>query len=191
MTWPNRAYDGAMTAATRPHLLSLEEWDALGEDSSSHAELQEGVLIVSPKPRPEHQRAGGRLFSALDAAAPEQFDVYPEVDVVLDARTPATVRAPDVVVVRTGVASRRISGTDVVLVVEVLSPGTRRTDLVMKRHEYAEAGIPHYWIVDLDGADVRLEILTLVDGAYESVEATGAFEAMAPFAVRVDLDALR
>ncbi|MET9328558.1 Uma2 family endonuclease [Tsukamurella sp. NPDC003166] len=179
-----------MTAATRPHLLSLAEWDALGEDSTSHAELQEGVLIVSPKPVPAHQRAGGRLFTALDAAAPERFDVYPEVDVVLDARTPATVRAPDVVVVRAGVTAR-ISGADVVLAVEVLSPGTRRTDRVMKRHEYAEAGIAHYWIVDLADDVVRIEALTLVDGAYEASEVTGVFGATAPFPVTVDLEALR
>lgn len=179
-----------MTAATRPHLLSLEEWDALGEDSTSHAELQEGVLIVSPKPVPAHQRAGLRIAAALDAAATEEFDVYPEVDVVLDARTPATVRAPDVVVVRAG-TSTRIFATDVVLAVEVLSPGTRRTDLVMKRHEYAEAGIAHYWIVDLDGDEVRLEALALVDGTYESASCTGVFGAAAPFPVTVDLGALR
>ncbi|WP_415676470.1 Uma2 family endonuclease [Tsukamurella hominis] len=179
-----------MTAATRPHLLSLEEWDALGEDSSSHAELQEGVLIVSPKPRPEHQYAAGVLFSVLNGATPEGFRTYPEVDLILEARTPASVRAPDVVVMPQDAASPFVA-SDAILVVEVLSPGTRRTDLVMKRHEYAEAGIPHYWIVDLDGADVRLDVLTLVDGAYESVEATGAFAATAPFAVRLDLDALR
>ena len=190
MTWHDRAYDGAMTAATRPHLLSLEEWDALGEDSSSHAELQEGVLIVSPKPRPEHQYAAGVLFSLLNGAAPDGFRAYPEIDLVLEARTPASVRAPDVAVMPQD-AARPFSASDAVLVVEVLSPGTRRTDLVMKRYEYAEAGIPHYWIVDLDAADVRLEVLTLVDGAYESIEATGLFEATAPFPVRVDLDALR
>ncbi len=179
-----------MTAATRPHLLSLEEWDALGEDSSSHAELQEGVLIVSPKPRPEHQYAAGVLFSLLNGAAPAGLRAYPEIDLVLEARTPASVRAPDVVVVPRG-AARPLSASDAVLVIEVLSPGTRRTDLVMKRYEYAEAGIPHYWIVDLDGDDVRLEVLTLVDGEYESAEAVGVFETAMPFAVRVDLDALR
>ncbi|MGZ9825757.1 Uma2 family endonuclease [Tsukamurella ocularis] len=179
-----------MTAATRPHLLSLEEWDALGEDSTSHAELQEGVLIVSPKPRPEHQYAAGVLFSVLNRAAPEGFRAFPEIDLILEARTPASVRAPDVVVMPQH-AARPFRASDAVLVVEVLSPGTRRTDLVMKRHEYAEVGIPHYWIVDLDGDDVRLEALTLVDGAYESVEHTGGFEATAPFAVRLDLDGLR
>ncbi|MGH3611494.1 MAG: Uma2 family endonuclease [Pseudonocardia sp.] len=33
---------------------------------------------------------------------------------------------------------------------EVLSPGSHRTDHVAKRADYADAGIPHYWIVDLD-----------------------------------------
>ncbi|TWS25443.1 Uma2 family endonuclease [Tsukamurella sputi] len=168
----------------------MEEWDALGEDSSSHAELQEGVLIVSPKPMFGHQRAALRVAAALDAAAPAEFDVVPEVDVIIEARTPATVRAPDVAVLRAGTRNP-IHAEKVVLVVEVLSPGTRRTDLVMKRHEYAEAGIPHYWIVDLDGDCVRLEMLTLVDGAYESSSYTGAVETSEPFDVRLDLDALR
>jgi len=179
-----------MTAATRPHLLSLEEWDALGEDSSSHAELQEGVLIVSPKPRPEHQYAAGVVFSVLRESTPEGLRAFPEVDLILEAGASATVRAPDVVVMPMS-APRPYSASDAIIVVEVLSPGTRRTDLVMKRHEYAEVGIPHYWIVDLDGADVRLEILTLVDGAYESTSYTGVVETAEPFAVRLDLDALR
>lgn len=179
----------AMTAATRPHLLSLEEWDALGEDSSSHAELQEGG-IVSPKPIFGHQRAALRIGAALDAAATEEFDVAPGLDVVIEARTPATVRAPDVVVLRAGTRNP-IPAEKVALAVEVLSPGTRRTDLVMKRHEYAEAGIPQYWIVDLDGGEVRLDALTLVDNAYESASYTGVFETTVPFPVRLDLASLR
>ena len=34
--------------------------------------------------------------------------------------------------------------------IEVLSPGSRRTDHVQKRNEYADAGIGHYWIVDIE-----------------------------------------
>jgi Uma2 family endonuclease len=30
------------------------------------------------------------------------------------------------------------------LVVEIVSPGSHRTDHVIKRGEYADAGIPHY-----------------------------------------------
>ena len=38
-----------------------------------------------------------------------------------------------------------------------MSPGSHRTDHVIKRGEYADAGIPHYWIVDLDNP------VTLID----------------------------
>ena len=33
---------------------------------------------------------------------------------------------------------------------EFVSPGSKPTDHVAKRADYADAGIPHYWIVDLD-----------------------------------------
>jgi Uma2 family endonuclease len=34
------------------------------------------------------------------------------------------------------------------LVVELLSPSTRRRDRGLKMQKYAAAGVPHYWIVD-------------------------------------------
>ena len=34
------------------------------------------------------------------------------------------------------------------LVIEVVSPDDPDLDLVVKRQEYAQAGIPEYWIVD-------------------------------------------
>ncbi len=40
----------------------------------------------------------------------------------------------------------RASETD--LVVEVVSRDSRRTDTVIKRQDYADAGIPHCWTVD-------------------------------------------
>lgn len=63
---------------------------------------------------------------------------------VIDAVHPATVRFPDVVVVPTRVAERnppRLDAADVLLAVEIISPGTRRTDRVTKLTEYADAGI--------------------------------------------------
>lgn len=40
--------------------------------------------------------------------------------------------------------------------VEVVSGGTegRQRDLVIKRKEYAQAGIPEYWIVDPEGEQI-------------------------------------
>lgn len=41
---------------------------------------------------------------------------------------------------------------DVLLMIEIISPGSEATDTVAKRIEYAGAGIPQYWTVDQDPA---------------------------------------
>lgn len=43
-----------------------------------------------------------------------------------------------------------LRASEVRLVVEIVSPGSRRMDTVIKHREYADAGIPYYWIADLD-----------------------------------------
>ena len=50
------------------------------------------------------------------------------------------------------------------LVAEVVSPDRPARDLVEKRVDYAEAGIPEYWIVD--PRDETVTILTLAAGAF-------------------------
>jgi Uma2 family endonuclease len=80
--------------------------------------------------------------------------------------------------------------SDVVVAVEIASSASQRTDRVAKRSDYADAGIPHYWIVDLDPLSV-LECRLGADGAYADQGAvTGAFRTLEPFAIEVDLDAL-
>jgi Uma2 family endonuclease len=49
-------------------------------------------------------------------------------------------------------------------------PGaTERTDRVSKRQEYAESGIPTYWIVSLE--EPQVEVLELSEGRYRFVAA--------------------
>jgi Uma2 family endonuclease len=86
---------------------------------------------------------------------------------------------------------RRFDGGDLLLAVEVVSPGSERTDRVTKQSEYAEAGVPTYWLVRLQ-PDVSLTEHRLVDGAYVVVaEHTGPTTLdVAGVAVAVDLDAL-
>jgi Protein of unknown function (DUF820). len=65
-----------------------------------------------------------------------------------------------------------------------------RADTIIKRREYADAGIPHYWIVDLE-PQPSLTACELVDGEYRDAgPVTGTFEAEKPFPVRLDLGAL-
>jgi Uma2 family endonuclease len=43
----------------------------------------------------------------------------------------------------------RRSGSPRLLAVEVISPSSGRTDRVVKRDYYMNAGVPEYWVVDL------------------------------------------
>jgi Uma2 family endonuclease len=110
-----------------------------------------------------------------------------------DAGPPPTVRAPDVVVTSSLVADSnlpRLDTADVLLAVEIPSPGTRRTDQIMKAAEYASAGILHYWIVDLD-SPVSLRALDLLDGIYEGDTVTaGAVELTSVGPIQLDLPSL-
>ncbi len=45
------------------------------------------------------------------------------------------------------------------LVMEIVSENNRRHDLVTKRDEYARAGIPEYWIVDLEEETITVLVL--------------------------------
>ena len=151
---------------------------------------------MAPKPTPLHQRVAARLATLLDAQLPDQLCALPDVEVVIVAQGPATVRAPDVLIVPTSLAEAnppRLAAQDVVLAVKVLSPGTMRTDRVMKMVEYAQAGIHNYWIIDLAGG-VCLSVFVLGEKAQELLgEMTGVVDLVPPAApapLRLDLPAL-
>ena len=73
--------------------------------------------------------------------------------------------------------------------VEVLSPGNAGRDVVIKRHEYAAGGIPHYWIVDKN--ERTLTVLSRPEqgkGYLDStvVKAGERFETDDPFPISLD-----
>ena len=174
------------------HLLDLDEWDALPDDIARRHELVEGVPHMSPRPSARHQRLARLLMTALDAVLPDEWCAVYDVEVLIEGGRPPTVRAPDVVVLRTATADDRLrqNPSDMLAVVEVLSPGTRRTDRVAKLAEYAEAGIAHYAILDPE-PPVGLTELRLVNDRYEVVaEHHAACRADLGLVVLVDLDAL-
>jgi Uma2 family endonuclease len=73
-----------------------------------------------------------------------------------------------------------------VMVIEILSPSTRRVDLTLKRSRYEAAGCPSYWAVDPDEPSVTA--WELVDGLYaEAGHATGedSLPLAAPFDVTI------
>lgn len=173
-----------------PHeLMTLAAWDALPEDGP-RCELVEGNLHTSPSPLVGHQRLSFRIARWLDDVLPAELDVLQEQDVLCTPDPTPTVRRPDLVVVRAGLPDHtaRVEPTDVVGVVEVLSPGTRRTDRVAKADDYAEAGIGWYLIVDPDARTMTLFVRPDGGGAYDcAVRDAGALDL--PGVGRLDLEA--
>lgn len=80
---------------------------------------------------------------------------------------------PDLVVVHHDSVGEKLLTLPVLLVVEILSPGTRLHDRVTKRAVYAQAGIEHYWLVDGTTAERRFTALRLAGDDYETVLDTG------------------
>lgn len=160
------------TVTIPTHALTLAEWEALGDgEDVRNLELVEGMLVVTPRPIPNHQIAVARLAGLLDRQLPDDLVPVPDVEVLIELEPP-TVRAPDIVVAPTSTAHgvKRFDASDVVLAVEFVSPGSRRADTVAKVAEYQDAGIPSYWIVDLDAVgDARFVAYELRDGRYEAV----------------------
>ena len=184
-------------------LLTVAQFAALPEDNSRRYELVEGNVVMAPRPLGVHQRCLHMLLRQVDDQLPGDLVGLPEVDVdlgLVPPTEPGFVRIPDLVVVpRAAMDRQRHEGglfhaSEVRLAVEVISPGSRRLDGIVKRDEYADAGIPHYWIVDLGAPGDRITLtahhLAGAFGYMTGGSATGVFTATEPFPVRVDLDAL-
>ncbi|WP_326956337.1 Uma2 family endonuclease [Amycolatopsis sp. NBC_01286] len=194
MTSSNCGEEKAMSVMEWPHhLLSLEDWIDLPETPEYQVEAVEGVLVVAPRPMPFHQLALTRLGYLINEQLPDEYCALSEVEAVI-AEAPLTVRVPDVLVAPAALVATnpaRLDVADVQLVIEVLSEGTRRTDQVTKFSEYAEAGIEHYWIVDLD-PPISMITYRLVDEDYENFgEQSGIAELdFGGHALTIDLNAL-
>jgi Uma2 family endonuclease len=191
-----------VTAVPEPQgrLLTVDAYAALGEDDRYRSELQEGNLVMAPRPAPDHMIVMGKLFVQLDEQLPPGLQVIPDIDVDLELAPrgkPGFVRRPDLIVVHQAAVERirRDGGImracDVLVVVEIVSPGSHRTDHVIKRGEYADAGIPHYWIVDLDRPVTLIDCHLAVEFGYQDPgPVTGRFVTTEPFPVSLRLDGL-
>jgi Uma2 family endonuclease len=191
-----------MTSLPLPldRLLTIAEYAEFGENERGRYELQEGRLVMSPNPAPDHMIALARMFAQLEGQLPARFRVVPDVDLDLQLAPPGQPgwsRRPDLVIVtQTALERVRLDGgllraEDTKVVVEIVSPGSRRTDYVIKRGEYADAGIDHYWIVDLDQPTSLIAYQRSDEFGYpDAGEVTGTFITEAPHPLRVRLDQL-
>jgi Uma2 family endonuclease len=145
-----------------PQLLAVEDLYGLPADDRHH-ELLAGKLISEPPPGAEHGRVEAILVTRLT-----QFVMDRRLGVVLAgdagfilARSPDTVRAPDIAFVererfaRIGRPDAYVLGPPD-LAVEILSPSDRLTDLHGKVADYLAAGARLVWVVDPATETVRV-----------------------------------
>jgi Uma2 family endonuclease len=127
-------------------------------ESNRIIELSDGKLVMPPMPTIEHQRIVGNIFILLSAYVKANSLGMVAIAPVPVRLWPGKIREPDVMVVLPEhlerVQEQFLHPPD--LVVEVLSPSTKETDLKEKYREYAQAGIAEYWIVDPESRSVAV-----------------------------------
>ena len=132
----------------------------------SRAEFTDGFIEGLPVPTLFHQRIALWFYTVLSAL---QIDGQVGEAVVAPFKFRARKgkwREPDVCYLKpTSLHRRRNAGWGYAdLLIEVVSDKNRDHDYVQKRLDYAEGGVPEYWIVDPD--EQCITVLQLVNGAY-------------------------
>ncbi len=116
-------------------------------DDGNRYELLNGELIVSPAPFPLHQRASRAIARILDRACPAHLEVF---DAPIDYEiAPDTSVQPDIAVMRRAdVDPLKPLSKPALLIVEIISTGSRKLDLERKPPAYARSGADLYWTFD-------------------------------------------
>ena len=138
------------TASPPPSLrMSYDEFMEWHPDYGM-AEWVDGEALVMAPPATNHQLIVGFLFRCLsiyvEARALGMVLIAP-----VQMRLAKSGREPDILFVATEnltrIEGRYINGP-ADLVIEVVSPDSRKRDYVDKFREYAQAGVREYWLVD-------------------------------------------
>ena len=133
--------------------MTAEQYFALEDDGCKY-ELIDGVVIMSPSAAPRHQAVALEVASQITWFLRDHAvgKVLTEVDVHL-GRGPSgsdLVYRPDCIFNRTQrlaeLRERIVGAPD--LVVEVVSPSSRRMDSETKRNDYERIGVREYWLLD-------------------------------------------
>ncbi|MEM9777334.1 MAG: Uma2 family endonuclease [Chloroflexota bacterium] len=148
----------------------------LALDTNKLIEFTQGKLELLPMPSQSHQLFVYYLFKLLQTyIAKHQIGtaLFAPFRIRLDE---GRFREPDIMFCFFKNDSRRHEqyweGAD--LVMEVVSPDDPKRDTVEKREEYAQAGIPEYWIVN--PLDKTITVLTLNDKIYDVYRVCGERE---------------
>lgn len=131
--------------------MTARQFLELGEDPPGvRLELVDGEVAVSPSPTPKHSHVVVQLTTILNVFITQNDlgELLTDVDTIFGEHD---VRRPDLLYFvksrRNLIGEKAIEGPPD-LCVEVISPGSTRTDRRDKFTQYALGRVKHYWIVD-------------------------------------------
>ena len=174
--------------------VTLAEYLALPEGQPNY-EFEKGELIRMNPPHARHQDLLLALGSELRSyiLRLKLGRIWPEIELRLSGQR---VYIPDLVFLATAHLDRYSDATGRLhgapdLVVEILSPATRRRDRTSKLRAYQGAGVAWYWIVDPDS--LWIEEYRYIPEGYVLAQSIPPGETFAPGLfpeLRIDLAAL-
>lgn len=171
---------------------TVEDLDSLGVEDWRRYQIVDGSLLVSPAPNTEHEFVVSDLRRVLDAQLPADVAVLGSPGIDLGR----SYLIPDAVVVPRAARALRqplLLPAEVLLVVEVVSPGSVTTDRVTKPAQYAAAGIPAFWRVETDPISLSAYRLRPGQSVYTELGTWGRGQTAhigEPFAIDIDIDRL-
>ncbi|MGD1899132.1 MAG: Uma2 family endonuclease [Phormidesmis sp.] len=187
-----------MTVTTQT--LTFEEYLAYDDGTDTRYELVNGELVTMSLGTGMHAFIIKFLAAQIDAILSDAEESYEAFSGSIGVRSPRggrlnTSRIPDITVLPLEQAKQLIAREAVIgfdeppplLVVEVVSPSTKKEDYKAKWTEYSVRDIPEYWIVDpLEDA---VTVCVLEDGMYTSHRFQGADKIQSPVLPKLELTA--
>jgi Uma2 family endonuclease len=146
--------------------LTLAEYLALPEDT--RCEIVDGILRPMATPSDVHREVQKYLTWRLTEQRPKELRVSWELSVVFQI-IPPTAYVPDALVYRPRLprtSTNSVPSSDVLIIAEVVSPGSQTDDRIAKPAHYALNGIPHYWRIELE-PDLEVHTHRLAGTTYE------------------------
>ena len=137
-----------------PQVVTLDDLTEMmiADEQHRYEVSPEGVLSIMPPAGSAHAHIATRIMAWLIVAGVPLDRIHQVVGLRIAGRAGGVGgRIPDLVVWgKTAPDGVWLPPDDVLLAVEIISPGSEGIDTVTKRSEYAGAGIPQYWTVGQD-----------------------------------------
>ena len=164
--------------------LTFEEYLTYDDGTDNRYELVDGELVMVPLPTADHSDVIDLLSDAFRAEIEKlgltwivKRDVGTYVGTNPDTGKERS-RTPDLCVItqeqwneiKANKKAAAVLKTPPLLIVEVVSPGSKKTDYKAKESEYRTAGVSEYWIIDL--LKSKVTVLSLINGEYRKTEFT-------------------